>query len=238
MNILVLNTGSSSLKFQVVDTDQERIATDTDRKLARGNVERIGSQALLRFESGEGHVLRDARPIRDHRSAIDVALRWLVSEESAIPEVRSPLRHPRGRPPRRARRRAIQGIDPDRQRRDRRHPGLHRPGAAPQPGEPEGDLRRARAVRPRHPSGGGLRYRLPLDDARVRLPVRAPLPGLPPLQLRRYGFHGTSHRYVAFRYRKLTGKTRPRRTSSRCTSAMAARPAPSRAASRWIPRWG
>ena len=27
-------------------------------------------------------------------------------------------------------------------------------------------------------------------------------------KIRRYGFHGTSHRYIAFRYRKLTGKQR------------------------------
>src|SRR5204862_6150712 len=27
-------------------------------------------------------------------------------------------------------------------------------------------------------------------------------------RIRRYGFHGTSHRYVAYRYRKLTGRTR------------------------------
>ena len=27
-------------------------------------------------------------------------------------------------------------------------------------------------------------------------------------RVRRYGFHGTSHRYVAYRYRKLTGKPR------------------------------
>jgi acetate kinase len=27
-------------------------------------------------------------------------------------------------------------------------------------------------------------------------------------KIRKYGFHGTSHRYIAYRYRKLTGKTR------------------------------
>jgi acetate kinase len=27
-------------------------------------------------------------------------------------------------------------------------------------------------------------------------------------RVRRYGFHGTSHRYIAYRYRQLTGKTR------------------------------
>jgi acetate kinase len=44
------------------------------------------------------------------------------------------------------------------------------------------------------------------------MPVHAYLYGLPYVLyqrhgIRRYGFHGTSHRYVAYRYRALTGKT-------------------------------
>jgi acetate kinase len=45
------------------------------------------------------------------------------------------------------------------------------------------------------------------------IPPHAYLYGLPysyyrRYHIRRYGFHGTSHRYVAFRYRKIFGKTR------------------------------
>ena len=36
MNILVLNCGSSSLKFQLIATDLERIAQNTDKRLAHG----------------------------------------------------------------------------------------------------------------------------------------------------------------------------------------------------------
>jgi acetate kinase len=89
MNILVLNSGSSSLKFQVIDTDLEKIALDTDRRLARGVIERIGSQALIRFENGAGKIYRTAQPIRDHRAAIDTALRWLVSPEAEIAEIQA-----------------------------------------------------------------------------------------------------------------------------------------------------
>mgnify|MGYP003406528706 CR=1 FL=1 len=35
MNVLVLNTGSSSLKFQVIDTDLDAIERNADRQLAR-----------------------------------------------------------------------------------------------------------------------------------------------------------------------------------------------------------
>ena len=54
MNVLVLNCGSSSLKFQVVATDAAAIERGADRMLARGLVERIGSEALLTFTAGDG----------------------------------------------------------------------------------------------------------------------------------------------------------------------------------------
>ena len=51
MNVLVINAGSSTLKFQLVRTDAERIAAHTDEKLARGQIERIGGEAV-RVASG------------------------------------------------------------------------------------------------------------------------------------------------------------------------------------------
>jgi acetate kinase len=36
MNVLVLNCGSSSVKFQIIDTDAELMRRDADRRLARG----------------------------------------------------------------------------------------------------------------------------------------------------------------------------------------------------------
>jgi acetate kinase len=36
MNVLVLNAGSSSWKFQVITTDLERIRRDADERLCRG----------------------------------------------------------------------------------------------------------------------------------------------------------------------------------------------------------
>ena len=43
MIVLVLNSGSSSLKFQVIDTDLEAIEKNADKTLAQGVIERIGS---------------------------------------------------------------------------------------------------------------------------------------------------------------------------------------------------
>ena len=88
MNILVLNAGSSSLKFQLIETDEHRIAADTDERLARGTIERIGSQALVRFSAAQSEY-STAMPIRDHRTAIDTVLRWVNSGDSGLPGVRA-----------------------------------------------------------------------------------------------------------------------------------------------------
>jgi acetate kinase len=50
MNVLVLNCGSSSLKFQVIETDLEKIDRPTPTGSWRAAlIERIGSQALVTF---------------------------------------------------------------------------------------------------------------------------------------------------------------------------------------------
>jgi acetate kinase len=203
MNVLVLNTGSSSLKFQVIDTDLEKIAADADRRLARGVIERIGSQALLRFENASGKIMRTAQPIRDHRTAIDVALRWLVSEEAGIPEIRSladihavghrvvhggekftrsTLLTPQ----------VIEGIEECIDLAP-----LHNPD----------NLKGIRAAT--ELLGVGIPQAAVFDTAfHHSMPDTSYLYAIPyqfyrRYKVRRYGFHGTSHRYVAYRYRKL-----------------------------------
>ena len=57
MKILVLNCGSSSVKFQLLETDAESARAGTDRALAKGLVENIGGTAVLKFEvPGRGSV--------------------------------------------------------------------------------------------------------------------------------------------------------------------------------------
>ncbi len=51
MKILVLNCGSSTLKFQLIETAAAPKSTADDVKLARGMVDRIGGASSLRFEA-------------------------------------------------------------------------------------------------------------------------------------------------------------------------------------------
>ena len=89
MNVLVLNCGSSSIKFQVIQTDQSYIDADRDRCLAKGQIERIGSLALINFQATGNPPLREDVPLRDYRAALDRIVRWVISPESSIEGVKS-----------------------------------------------------------------------------------------------------------------------------------------------------
>src|SRR4030042_418353 len=89
MNVLFLNTRSSSLKFQVIDTDLDAIEKNADRQLARGVIERIGSESLVTFRVEGKPAVRRTAALRDHRAALDYTLRWLVSPEAGVPGLAS-----------------------------------------------------------------------------------------------------------------------------------------------------
>ena len=75
MNVLVLNAGSATLKFQVVRTDGERITSNTDEKLARGQIERIGGEAVITVRDKDGRTSRRTASLRDLHAAVE----WLVA---------------------------------------------------------------------------------------------------------------------------------------------------------------
>jgi acetate kinase len=203
MNILVLNCGSSSLKFQLIQTDLERIAQNADRRLAHGLIERIGGAAVLTFTAEGQTPERSAAPIRDIRTALDQVLRWISSDTSNIEGINSlsdidAVGH-----------RVVHGgeyfsqsvlIDEQVLR------GiddcielapLHNPA----------NIKGIQACR--EIFGKALPQAAVFDTAfHQTLPEKAFLYAIPYQfyrrhKIRRYGFHGTSHRYVAYRYRTI-----------------------------------
>ena len=80
MKVLVLNCGSSTVKFQLIETDAELIAKNEDRFLAKGAVEKIGTtEALIRFQPGRDKATVKVAEILDHKSAIGECLALLRS---------------------------------------------------------------------------------------------------------------------------------------------------------------
>ena len=89
MNVLVLNCGSSSVKFRLIATDLDLIAQNADRRLAKGTIERIGGEAIIRLQV-EGHdPQRSTSSLRDINAAVDFIARWAASPESGIEEIKS-----------------------------------------------------------------------------------------------------------------------------------------------------
>ncbi len=208
MNVLVLNCGSATVKFQIIETDQERIHEDDDRRLAHGVIERIGSQALITFQGTGGAKYRHAEPVRDHRAAVDRILRWIISAESSIDSIRSlsdihAVGHrvvhggERFRKSMRIDAEVVEGIEDNIDLAP-----LHNPA----------NLRGIRAAR--ELLGEGVPQVAVFDTSfHSTMPETSYLYGIPYQyyrrhKIRRYGFHGTSHRYVAYRYRKLRGLER------------------------------
>jgi acetate kinase len=89
MNILVLNAGSSSLKFQIIATDLERIREDNDIRLLRGEVERIGAEAVVTVQKGDGPRQTLTASLKDISGALDFIIRWAASAESGVSEIQS-----------------------------------------------------------------------------------------------------------------------------------------------------
>ncbi len=89
MNVLVLNCGSSSVKFRLIATDLDLITQNADRRLAKGTIERIGGEAIIRLEVKGRESQRTTSSLRDINAAVDFIARWAASSESGIEEIKA-----------------------------------------------------------------------------------------------------------------------------------------------------
>ena len=208
MNVLVLNSGSSSLKFQLIATDLDRIKANADSRLLRGEVERIGGEAIVTLQKIPGSRQTLTAPLRDIGAALDFILRWIVSDQSGLAEVRGPADvHGVGH-------RVVHGGERFSESvviNDDVLKGIEECiELAPlhNPNNIKG-ITAARAL-----LGSSTPQVAVFDTAfHHRIPEQAYLYAIPyhlyrRHRIRRYGFHGTSHRYVAYRYRVLRNLTR------------------------------
>jgi len=208
MNVLVLNSGSSSLKFQVIAIDLERIEQYKDERICRGEVEDIGGEAIVSIRYREEASRRFTAPLRDLAATLDYLVRYIASERSGVSEIKSTadlqaVGH-----------RVVHGGEQFKESAlidDKVLQGiedcidlapLHNPN----------NIKCITAAR--EIFGKDVPQVAVFDTAfHHSIPETAFLYAVPyhlyrRHRVRRYGFHGTSHRYVAFRYRALRGLTR------------------------------
>ncbi len=77
MKVLVINSGSSSLKYQLYDMSQEKV-------LAKGLCERIGIDGVLKHKAGDKEQYVVNHTMKDHNDAIKLVMDILVSKEHGV----------------------------------------------------------------------------------------------------------------------------------------------------------
>lgn len=197
MNILVINAGSSSLKYQLFEIEKEEV-------LAKGLVERIGIEGSMLKHSAQGkEALEIKENMSDHNQAMGYVLRALTDKEYGVISDMSEINA--------VGHRAVHGaekfsdsviINDDVMTAIReciKFGPLHNPANIM-------GIEACQATMPTTPMVAVF------DTAfHQSMPKKAYLYGLSyeaysEFGIRRYGFHGTSHKYVTQRMAKLLGK--------------------------------
>lgn len=199
MNILVINCGSSSLKYQLINSDNESV-------LAKGLAERIGidGSVLTHTPAGKDKVVKKV-PMPDHKEAVRLVIEALVDSEHGVIGSLSEIGA--------VGHRVVHGgekfdkavliddsVIKDIEELSALAP-LHNPA----------NLIGIRACEDNIP---GIKQVAVFDTAfHQTMPEKAYMYGIPyeyyeKYKIRRYGFHGTSHDYVSARAAEILGKKR------------------------------
>jgi len=200
MRVLVINCGSSTLKFQLIDTAARNTGPAAEHRLAHGAIARIGGQASIDFVA-DSAAYQDAVTIADHDEASRRMFEWLTTAGFLASGSLDAVGH-----------RVVHGghrfVEPTRLDDNVMTAIAALRDLAPLHNEPAlGAIRAAQAV---------LGTRVPMvavfDTAfHHTLPAWAAQYAIPRslaarYHIRRYGFHGIAHRYMSERYATLTAR--------------------------------
>lgn len=197
MNILVINCGSSSLKFQLIDSE-------TEKQIAKGLCERIGIEgSQIVYQPAGGEKEETVTPMPDHTKAIELVLNALMNEKTGVVKSLDEIGAVGHRIVHGGEKFAASTVITDEVveaiRACNDLAPLHNPANLI-------GIDACRKLMPNTPMVGVF------DTAfHQTMPKEAYLYGLPyeyyeKYQVRRYGFHGTSHSYVSKRAAQLLGK--------------------------------
>ena len=85
MKILVLNCGSSSAKFQLIETSLQAIKDGTEKRLAKGIVEKIGEDTSIQRIASKGkEPFKKVASVANHTVAIQTILELLADPQHGI----------------------------------------------------------------------------------------------------------------------------------------------------------
>ena len=194
MKILVVNAGSSSLKYQLFDME-------TGEVLAKGLCERIGIDGVITHKRPGKEDYKKETELKDHKAAIELVLALLTDSELGVVASADEIsavghRFAHGGEIRQssildeekvAYLESIVEINP-----------LHGPPAL-------SGFKGCKAVMPNVPHVGvfDTSYYSSMEEKAFIYPI--PYELYEKYKIRRYGFHGTSHRFVCEEVKKLIG---------------------------------
>ena len=187
MKVLVRNCGSSTLKCQVIDSD-------TENCLARGLVDGIGKQVLVELMA-HGETMSERRHVADHGTAACLVLEW-TGQQFGVDAVGHRVVHGGSRfvQPTLVNEDVIDAIDG----MEHLAPLHNRPAIAAM-----------RAIIEALPSTPSVAvFDTAFHSAMPKKAASYPIPQVlaEKHQVRRYGFHGLAHRYMAEQFSALTSR--------------------------------
>lgn len=197
MKILVVNAGSSSLKYQLLDMKDESV-------IAKGNCDRIGIDGHVSAKTGDGRQIEEDCNFPTHTEAFEKLVEVLTSGETKVIDSMSEISA--------VGHRIVQGAEIFKETCLVTDEVIDKIDSlaelAPVHNHPHAlALRACKAVIP-----AGTPQVVVFDTAfHSTMPRKAYLYGLPyecytDLHVRKYGFHGTSHRFVSGELARVMGK--------------------------------
>ena len=196
MKILVVNAGSSSLKYQLFDMTSNEV-------LAKGLCERIGIDGIVTHKRPDAADYKANADFPDHKAAIECVLALLTDKDKGViesVEEISAVGHRFAHGGEKLRASAILG--PEEMKYLESIVGLN-----PLHGPPAiSGFKACKEVMPsvNHVGVFDTSYYSDMEDYAYIYPI--PYELYEKHKIRRYGFHGTSHRYVAAQAAEILGK--------------------------------
>ena len=196
MKILVLNSGSSSLKYQVIDMD-------TEETLVKGYFERIGQQNSFLTHKVNGEKHKFEKYVKDHEDALEFIFTRLINDHYGVIKSLNELNgigH-----------RVVQGGEKYSQpvvitdeviaeiKKCSDLAPLHNPAAVL-------GIEACRKIAPEIPMVAVFDTAFHQSIPKDRYIYSIPSEYYKKYGIRKYGAHGTSHQYVAYRVAEILGK--------------------------------
>ncbi|MFC2061544.1 acetate/propionate family kinase [Elusimicrobiota bacterium] len=206
MKVLVLNCGSSSVKFRFIETSRKRINDNADEELAKGMIEKIGLPgAEIHFYGKDNKYYHEVAEVLDHGFALEKAVSLLVNEEFGVIKSEDDIAA--------VGHRVVHG-------------GESFSESVIVDENVEIEIQKCARFAPLHNPHNLKGIRVALEKFRgipniaafdtgfhQSIEAKAYLYGIPSYfyyrdKIRKYGFHGLSHRYISFYLSRLLGKSK------------------------------